>query len=143
MRQHSAIAKVVVALIALAIGAVQLFGGSRKFICNCGETPIVVKASHCHGPHGDNCHADRATEDCGDEEGSGDRRDHEQVKEDLKSRFATSTTVSAPMPMVLAILPVSITAPQFAANAEFERRVEIRGSPPASVVVARTVVRLI
>ena len=127
-------------LVVFAISMAQLVGANRGFICDCGEAPVIVQANHCHGPHGDDCAAEDSSQPCHEGE---DRRDHEQAKEELKSPGSASPSVQIPLPVVAAVIPSALVVPGVASKWRSERSVEVRGSPPTSVVVARAVVRLI
>ena len=103
----------------------------------------LTAQDHCHGPHDDSCH-DEASAQPGHEEsdGLGDRRDHQEVREEVQSRLASTLEAPALVPLLVAVLenefavvPVSNFSPDAAAKWS-------RGSPPG-VAVARTVVLLI
>jgi hypothetical protein len=140
VRKPSTIVRAISMLVVFAISMAQLVGANRGFICDCGEAPVIVQASHCHGPHGDDCAAEDSSQPCHEGE---DRRDHEQAKEDFKGPGGASQPVQIPVPVLAAIVFEDLVAPRVASEWRSERSVEVRGSPPTSVVVAKAVVRLI
>lgn len=99
---------------------------------------------HCHGSHDVSCH-DEASAQPGHEEsdGLGDRRDHQEVREEVQSRLISTLEAPALVPMLVAVLEneyaTSVPPPAFSHGAAARWS---RGSPPG-VAVARTVVLLI
>jgi len=127
-----------------ALLCAQAFGISRGYWCDCAGPVEWTAADHCHGSHDASCH-DEATSQPGHEEsdGLGDRRDHQEVREEVQSRLASTLEAPALVPHLVAVLEhhFAVALPVLAARNDGAAK-SSRGSPP-SVVVARSVVFLI
>ena len=130
----------VLCMVALVVA--QAVGGPRGYVCLCGSLPVPTQTSHCHGPHGEDCHADDATADVGhQEEGAGPRKEHQLIGQDerLRPTEAAPQVIAPQVP--LAVLPnVPSFWPSPAPQPFFGSVVGAGDSPPFGVTVARTIV---
>jgi hypothetical protein len=134
-----------IALCVLALFVAQTLGSRAGYVCLCGGKPVPTQTSHCHGPHGANCHADDARSGAPhDEDDSGPREDHQVVSQDVQSRpIEASPQIIAPQ-VVLAILPVvQVLLAGSETKVPAGASVDFGDSPPFGVTVARTIVLLI
>lgn len=142
-RSHSQL--FAVALCVLALFVVQIPGSRAGYVCLCGGKPVPTQTSHCHGPHGEKCHAsDAENGDSHHEENSGDREDHQVVNQDVQMRpvdakaqvFAPQVWLAMPRvaDFVIAVRVEKVSGSYLSRIGE---------SPPAGVAVARTIVLLI
>ena len=134
-----------IALCVLALFVAQTFGSKAGYVCLCGGKPVPTQTSHCHGPHGEKCHAgDVQADDSHSEEGSGQREDHQVVNQDVQLRpVEAAPQVIAPQ-VLLAMLPVvQILFASQEAKVPASYSVDFGESPPFGVTVARTIVLLI
>ena len=144
MALRSSFARLLTVLCVFAVLGAQVFGLARAFVCDCGGDFVIVKSESCHGPHGPNCHVEESEpSQCPDHgHDGGDHKQHDVVKEDLKST-AVNEPLVLPAPVLLALLPelmcftpeTVVTLPEYPTDAY--------GGPPASAAIARTVVLLI
>ena len=73
----------------VAIAWAQTAGIHRGYLCECGGTPQVTLADHCHGPDDDACHDHGEAEalPCGAGHGGCEEtHDHPEVKEKILAR---------------------------------------------------------
>ena len=134
----------VIALCALVLIVTQALGGNVAFYCLCSGKMVPAEMSHCHGPHGDNCHEMNASADCASEESGGDRQDHVPVTQDKQLRPAdTVQQVVAPQlpPQGLPLEEMTF-AMEESRDLPVCREQRVEG-PPLGVVVARPIVLLI
>ncbi len=129
----------------LALFVAQTFGSKVAYYCLCGGKPVPTQTSHCHGPHGEKCHTSEAQNaDSHSEEGSGERKDHQAVSQDVQARLLEAKAqVFAPQ-VLLAVLRVAdfvFADREEKAPASYLTR--FGESPPFGVTVARTIVLLI
>jgi hypothetical protein len=134
-----------IVLCALALFVAQTFGGHLRYMCDCGGKMVATQSSHCHGPHHADCHADETEADSPhNEKDSGDRKDHQVVKDEVQSRpVDTAPQLVAPQ-VLLAILPMVealVVSQEIKVPASYP--LEFGESPPLGVTVARTIVLLI
>ncbi|MDB6172502.1 MAG: hypothetical protein JWL59_1813 [Chthoniobacteraceae bacterium] len=128
----------------LALFTAQLFGMQRGYVCMCAGKAVLTQTTHCHGPHGSQCHASNSAESHS-EEGQGSREEHASLKGDLTLRSVEVAPQFVAAPCVLVgSLPLFevLIAPS---RAEVPMRAFLRdeGPPPFGVTVARTIVFLI
>ncbi|MDB6154711.1 MAG: hypothetical protein JWL90_3164 [Chthoniobacteraceae bacterium] len=126
----------------LALFTAQMLGVQRGYVCMCAGKAVLTQTTHCHGPHGSQCHASDSAESHS-EEGQGSREEHASLNLTLRSVEVAPQFVAAPS-VLLGTLPVLevLLAPS---RAEVPVRAFARdeGPPPFGVTVARTVVLLI
>ena len=145
MKVRLPLQKFLLALCVLAVVSAQLFGVGRSFLCLCSGAPVAMASDHCHGPHGEDCHAGMApahsAESCPDD---GDKHTHAQVAQNFQSLAAHTDplVLTAPLMFELLMLEDSEWA-KVAPVSTLENAADLRGSPPCGVAVARTVVLLI
>jgi hypothetical protein len=131
-----------IVLCVLALFTAQLFGVQLGYLCACAGKVVLTQTTHCHGPHGIQCHA--SNNDCSDshcEEGQEDREEHTVLKGDLPLRSAEAGPQFADPPMLFALPLIEILlAPPVA---EVPVPFVDQSPPPFGVTIARTVVLLI
>jgi hypothetical protein len=153
-------------LMMVAIGCAQLLGVGRGFWCLCTPEAKIVMVSECEpsvchegeacgrevgestvvaGADGTHCHD--GDESCSDTEGSGSDHRHREVRETLQS-VAAGLILSMPQPPVSDLPPSVLVAPLASCGGLVWARGIWRspapdGSPPAPLLVARTMVRLV
>ena len=135
----------VLVLCVLALFVAQSFGSRPAFVCFCGGKPVATETSHCHGPHGEQCHADEHDGTGEHSEGkSGDREDHQVVSQDVEMLPAQAALqVTAPQAL-LAVLPrLATVISRQEAKVAVNYFVDLGESPPLGVAVASTIVLLI
>jgi hypothetical protein len=145
LKLRSASQVLVVALCVLALFVAQTLGGKVAYYCLCGGKPVPTQTTHCHGPHGAKCHETEAQNGGShSEEGSGERKDHQAVSQDVQLRpVEAAPQVIAPQ-VLLAILPlVAILYSNQELRIPANYDVDFGESPPFGVTVARTIVLLI
>lgn len=145
MKKRPANQVFIIALCVLALFVAQTFGSKVAYYCLCGGKPVPTQTSHCHGPHGEKCHtSDVQNGDSHSEEGSGERKDHQAVSQDVQLRpVEAAPQVIAPQ-VLLAILPlVEILYSNLESKIPANYAVDFGESPPFGVTVARTIVLLI
>ena len=135
-----------VLLAVLAVGAAQVFGIARGFICECTGEPVHVESASCDAE----CHPDGDHHD-DDEDSDGGPRDqhrHKEATESIKLVPLAPLTFDSPAAVevdVSAIIALGVRL----SNEEAEHRAELKppddtgGSLPAGVLVARTMVMLV
>lgn len=129
----------------LALLVTQTFGSPAAYICLCTGKPVSIQNSHCHGPHGKNCHAEESGENSSHkEQGKTDRQDHQTVSREVPARpLDFSTQVITPQ-ILVAVLPlIEVLFPARELMAAPSHRSDSEQSAPFAVTVARTVVLLI
>lgn len=134
-----------IVLCVLALLGTQVSGSRAGYICLCGGEPMPTQTSHCHGPHGEECHtADAQAGASHDEEDSGEREEHQVVSREVQLRPVEATQqVFAPQ-VLLAILPMVETFfVRQDVRVSARAGVDFGESPPFGVTVARTIVLLI
>jgi hypothetical protein len=134
-----------VLLCVTALLGAQVFGMVRGYVCDCTGRMQWTAQDHCHGPHHGDCHRDEAPgHEHQEGEGAGDRRDHEQVRDEVDSRLV-QPAVDAPslVPVLVAVFGGEAlwTAPVVRRSASDE--IPADTGPPPGVAVARTTVLLI
>ena len=131
-----------IVLCVVALFVTQTFGSKAGYYCVCGGEPVPTLAAFCDGPHGEKCHtSDAQADDSHSDEGSGDRREHQVVNQDVQLRPAEATQQIIAPQVLLAILPmVEILFASQEAKAPASSFVDFWKSPPFGVTVARTIV---
>jgi len=134
-----------VLLAVLAVGAAQVFGIARGFICECTGEPVHVENASCDAE----CHPDGGHHDDDDEsDGGHDEHKHKEATESIKLVPLAPLTFDLPAAVevdVSAIIALGVRL----SNEEAEHRAELKppddtgGSPATGVLVARTVVMLV
>jgi len=129
----------------LALFVAQTLGSRIAYFCLCSGKPIQTLASHCHGPHGEQCHGGGESLDSRhSDEGPADRKDHRLVDQELKAASPKTGPPLATPPLLLAVLPSFFTlSPRIEAKIFKNAWVRFGESPPSGVTVALTVVLLI
>jgi hypothetical protein len=104
-----------------------------------------VKVNSCTGPHGEKCHKDESKQrsDTPDDGEKGDRKEHEQVKEDFTGTTVNVPNCAIPFPVFLAVLPELLLSIPASLDVPLEYFTESYSAPPSGIAVARTVVLLL
>ena len=139
---HSTTVRFLAALVFIAMGAAQLFGVQRGYVCDCGGTSEIVDAPYCVGPHGEECHSHEHDSQLAHNE-QGERKDHDALTDNLQSSPAPVVTVSVPPPVMLFTLPDFLFLPAPVALSATQYHAGESGAPPPGVALERTVVFLI
>lgn len=142
----------------LAVGAAQVHGLTRGFVCDCSGEPVEVESSICdaaachpgHDHHnGDHHHGEHQDDDdCGGENSPEDQHLHPEATESIKLVPATPLILVIPALAEMDFSAVLARAVLLAGEL-LEHRAELKppddtgGNPPASVLVAETVVMLV
>jgi len=145
VNRHSNIHTFAIVLSALALFVAQMFGGQLRYMCDCGGKMVATQTSHCHGPDHSKCHVDGVdAASSHDERDSGERKDHQVVKDEVQSRPVGNTAQLIAPQVLLAFLPM---VEELVVSREIEVPAPFVGnfgeSPPLGVTVARTIVLLI
>ncbi len=145
MNLRSPLHKLLLALSVLAVLSAQLFGIGRGFLCDCSGRLVAAASDHCHGPHDAHCHEKgepaHSSESCPDD---GDTKPHSRNVQDFQSAPAPAVESVLTEPVLWVVLTLENSARAKAAPVFIlENAVNLRGSPPFGVAVARTVVLLI
>ncbi len=146
---------ILIALAVIAVGASQILGLARGFLCDCSGHEMITDGSDCdaaqcheHGDHHDDEGTDSHGEPAGPQHHERDSHQHRQLKDTLVS------TSFAPLTLMLPPDAGIDLGPDFALEARrsalaAEQRAELKPPetpgfpPPSGVLVARTVVLLI
>ena len=128
---------------AVTLFVAQTFGSKVAFFCFCGGKAVLTQSSHCHGPHGPQCHTSPGENTPHNDDGSGDRRDHQSVTQDIQSRLVDPAPEVAPPELLLQVLQVFDLIFPGDKLAVRSASPDPEESPPAGITVARTVVLLI
>jgi hypothetical protein len=122
----------------------QVFGVARGYLCNCAGLPEWTTQDHCHGPHGLDCHRGETSGQSHEEsDGASDRRDHEQVRDEVQSRLTASIEAPALVPILVAFFGAEVVWPMDVLPAVSVADVDVDTGPPLGVAVVRTTVLLI
>lgn len=134
-----------IVLCVLALLVAQTVGGQRGYVCLCGGKPVATQTSHCHGPHGEECHTDNTRDAIPhSEDGAGPREDHQVVTQDVQLRPGEAAPQLVAPQILLAILPmVQVLFANQETKVSAGYSVDFGESPPFGVTVARTIVLLI
>ena len=140
MNRRPPFSRLLALLCFIALIGAQALGGVRGYVCDCSGTTEWTMQDHCYGPHHADCHRD-GSQDGGD--GTGDRKNHEQVGYEVQVRLLPALEAPALVPVLVAVLddpafdlsPAHLSTPAMLGNEG--------AGPPRSVVVARTTVLLI
>lgn len=133
-------------LAVLAVGSAQVFGIARGFVCECSGEPVpvesaVCEASHCHPGHEHHDH------DCPGEEP--EEHQHKEASESILLVTPAPVTLDLPMMVVCDLSEVLARCEQLSREmAEHDAELlrppdDPGGSPPAALMVARTMVMLV
>lgn len=139
---HSTTVRLLAALVFIAMGAAQLFGVQRGYVCDCGGASEIVDAPYCVGPHGEDCHSHEHDSQPAHNE-QGEQKDHDAVTDNLQSSQAPVVAVSVPQPVMLFTLPDFLFSPTPVAISATQYHANVSGAPPPGVALERTVVLLI
>lgn len=109
---------------------------------------MKTQSSHCHGPHGVDCHSRPAASDAAhedhDEEKSGPRQDHQVVSQEVQMRtLDAKAQVFAPQVLLAVLRVMDFVYADREEKAPTGYLTRFGESPPCGVAVARTVVLLI
>lgn len=140
MTPRQPLACMLAVLCVFAVIGAQLFGVARGFVCDCGGRSQVVEVSSCSGSHGEHCHMEESESGTHDEEGNENRKEHEQVKDDLTGTNGQAPHVVIPAPVMCAALPALMFFAPECLPAPREYPPDSYGGPPPGIAVARTVV---
>jgi hypothetical protein len=121
----------------------QAFGIERGFTCKCTGIKILTQTSHCHGPHGQQCHSLGDRRDCShSDEAEGNREEHDSVNVELLMRATQEAQPIIAPTVLLALLPrFEIVTPEMKVCSV--GLVVEAGRPPFTVTAARSVILLI
>ncbi len=136
-------------LAVLAVGTAQVFGIARGFVCVCSGEPVPVESalcetSHCHPGHE---HHDHDDHDCPGEEP--EEHHHREVTESILLVTPGPLTFDLPMIVECDLSEVIARCVQLSReNAEHEAELlrppdDTGDSPPAALMVAKTMVMLV
>ncbi len=136
--------KLFAVLCLIALFGAQIFGLARGYVCDCAGQTEWTAQDHCAGPHGRDCHRDVAADHRdNDDHGAQNRRDHEQVRDEVQSRLAQSIDVPMPVPFLVVFFGEEAAPCEGAAQMASFVQAGVDFGPPLGVVVARTTVLLI
>ncbi|MEI6713935.1 MAG: hypothetical protein WCO60_09295 [Verrucomicrobiota bacterium] len=146
MFRQSAITRALTVLCVFTLLMVQAFGGITGYLCRCGTQQSFTQSDHCHGPHSDSCHDGHNNVDHSnhhEDEGCGDREDHEPVRKDLLLTQVQGVVAPEISPILLFILPEAPFLDLLKEDTSLNTSLRaVRLSPPPGIVVGRTVVLL-
>lgn len=137
----------------VAMMALQLSGGAVRYLCDCSGVAVVTAEDHCHGEHGEAgplAHAPvghHHDHDAPVEGTPAEDHHHDHLAFDASEPGTLSALVSAPalrlLPVFWVELPeaISISTDPYVETARPPR--DDGGPPPTSLLVTRSVVRLI
>jgi hypothetical protein len=144
VNRRVAAARLLTLICLVALLGMQAAGGFRAYLCNCGGEVRWTNVDHCHGPHSATCHDFESGVLQRHDEDSGDRRDHEQVIQELWLRSVENFQLPAVVPVLLAWLPDVFESRVVMGVATVCRSIDVPDAiPPTGVTVARTVVFII
>jgi hypothetical protein len=147
------IKRLTVAASLVAIMALQMSGGAVRYLCDCSGVAVVTAEEHCHGEHGEAgplAHAPVGHDHDHDApvEGSpAEDHHHDHLALDASEPGKLPSLVTAPALRLLPVFQVELTkvlavpADRFVAPPRPPR--DDGGPPPTSLLVTRSVVRLI
>ena len=131
-------------LTVLAVGAAQVFGITRGYVCVCSGEPVQVDSSACEA---EACHPGH---DHDDDCGEGPDHQHHHQKAAIRIQLVPVAPLTYGMPALMELTISEIFARGALLACELaEHRAELKppddtgGNPPASVLVAQTVVMLV
>ncbi len=142
--RHTPIIRLLAALVFLAMGAAQLFGMHRGYLCECDGETRMVNTPYCITPHEDDVRDEgRASETEQEHHGDEERKSHDAVRDVLQSSPAPVVAVSVPPPVMLFTLPDFLFLPTPVVLSATQYHADVSCAPPPGVVLERTVVLLI
>ena len=119
----------------------QTLSGAIGYLCQCSGQVVATPSSHCHGPHGENCHTPNAlAESFHTEDPSTHRENHQSLNEEI---------LSSPTLVRASLLPSPICSPFLSLISETPSRTDLHSlrnrlfdlsPPPLGISVFRTVV---
>ncbi|MES2570219.1 MAG: hypothetical protein V4710_09225 [Verrucomicrobiota bacterium] len=145
MKSRSKLQTFAFALCVLALCMTQVFGMRAGYLCVCAGEAVLTQTSHCHGPHGADCHSfGEETFGAHHEEDQGSREDHATLKTEpsLRSPDVTSPVIAPAALQAMVPLFKTFPTPSQALISHSGRGLET-DSPPPGVKVAGTIVLLI
>ena len=135
-------------LAVLAVGTAQVFGIARGFLCECSGQPVqaetaVCEPSQCHPGSGHHDH----DHDC---PGDDDPLDHKHKAASESIKLVTPAPVTFDLPIIvesdlseMIARCVQLSRETAEHKAKLRPPDDTRGSPPAAIMVAETVVMLV
>ncbi len=127
-----------------ALLSAQACGLARGYRCDCTGQVEWTAQDHCHGPHHDSCHRDEAPgHEHHEGDGSGERHEHQQVRDDVEGRCVTAAGAPCAAPVLLAVFHEVLNWSERVFPAAPRADVDVGTGPPPGVSVARTTVLLI
>ncbi len=144
MNRRQPLSRLLALLCLTALLGAQVFGLARGYRCDCAGLAVWTAQDHCHGPHGSDCHQD-AVSDTGHHENDGaeDRRDHEQVRDEVQSRLSLSIEAPVLVPVPVVFLGGEATWSARILPTGLVIALDKGTGPPWGVTIARTTVLLI
>lgn len=131
-------------LTVLAVGAAQVLGISRGYVCGCSGAPVEVETNSCGTAA---CHPGHDQEE--DESDAPDHQhQHEEATESIQLISVAPLTYEMPAQVEMDISGI-LARGLLLARELAEHRAELKppddtgGNPPASVLVAETVVMMV
>ncbi len=145
MQSRSLFQTIALVLCVLALFVTQTFGGQRVYMCLCTGHAVVTQQTHCHGPHGPQCHgAGRETPESHGENDQGSREEHLEVHCDIALRTTEVARQLIAPSVLLEVRPlIEMLLRPLEAKGPVATFVREEGPAPFGVAVARTVVLLI
>ena len=135
-------ARLLALLCLIALLGTQAFGNARGYVCDCTGAVEWTALDHCEGPHGANCHRESATGGAHDE-GAGQRKDHEQLRDDVQVRLLPAIQAPMHVPVLLAVFEVALLEVRPMNFAIGGAVADEDLGPPPGLTVARTIVLLV
>lgn len=127
-----------------------MMGIERGFLCDCGGTPRLTQADHCHGPHDHDCDTDDHVghdHDLDDHAPGEPVHEHSVATEKLVSGKSAAFSLSKPVLPLLALLEWVNGASAHRADAQprVHRPPPPEGDvgPPWPEVLSRTIAQLV
>ena len=131
-------------LTVLAVGAAQVWGITRGYVCDCSGEPVEVESSVCEAAA---CHPGHDHED-DESDGPDHQHQHEEATESIQLLPVTPLTYEMPALVEMDSFEI-LSRGVLLARELAEHRAELKppddtgGNPPASELVAQTVVMLV
>lgn len=128
----------------LALLTAQMFGVVRGYQCDCTGRMEWTAQDHCHGPHHGDCHHDEAPGHQHEENnGAGERQDHQQVRDELEVRSLPAVAMPNFAPVLFAVFQEARVWSELVAPPAPRVNWDVGTGPLPGVAVARTTVLLI
>ena len=125
----------------LCLVLAQTLSGAIGYLCQCSGQAVATPSSHCHGPHGENCHTPNALAEISHpEDHSTDREDHQSLNKEILSSPTLVRTALLPSPIWSPFLPVISGVHSRTNLHSLRNRLFDISPPPLGISVFRTVV---